>query len=170
MSKLAKLSVPTRATYVARRACRPVLSILLWTSATCSCTIVLVKIVADTNTFLAVALDEPEKPLIIDLTLGHELLASEVLPFEVGNALTAMMKKHSLEPDELAPAWDAVRQIPVELRRVDFQDALRIAGRYNVYAYDAYVLGCALATRSPLLTLDRRLKTVAQEAGVEVLE
>jgi len=129
-----------------------------------------VKIVADTNTFLAVALDEPEKTLIIDLTLGHELLAPEVLPFEIGNALTAMMKKRSLEPDELGPAWDAVQRIPVELRQVDFQDALRIAGRYNIYAYDAYVLGCAMATRSPLLTLDRGLKAVAREAGVEVLE
>lgn len=128
------------------------------------------KIVADTNTFLAVALDEPEKTLIIDLTLGHELLAPEVLPFEIGNALTAMMKKRSLEPDELGPAWDAVQRIPVELRQVDFQDALRIAGRYNIYAYDAYVLGCAMATRSPLLTLDRGLKAVAREAGVEVLE
>lgn len=128
------------------------------------------KIVADTNTFLAVALDEPEKSLIIDLTLGHELLAPEVLPFEIGNALTAMMKKHVLEPDELVPAWDAVRQIPVELRQVDFQDALRLAGRYSIYAYDAYVLGCAMATRSPLLTLDRGLKAVARDAGVEVLE
>lgn len=144
--------------------------ILLWTLAGSRCTIVHVKIVADTNTFLAVALDEPEKSLIIDLTLGHELLAPEVLPFEIGNALTAMMKKRSMEPDELGPAWDAVQRIPVELRQVDFQDALRIAGRYNIYAYDAYVLGCAMATRSPLLTLDRGLKAVAREAGVEVLE
>lgn len=133
-------------------------------------TIVLMKIVADTNTFLAVALDEPEKPWIIDLTLGHELLAPEVLPFEIGNALTAMMKKHSLDPDELVPAWDAVRQIPVELRPVDFSDALRIASRFNIHAYDAYVLGCAMTSRCPLLTLDQRMQAVAREAGVEVLE
>ncbi len=63
-----------------------------------------------------------------------------------------------------------VRQIPVELCRVDFPAALRIAARFNIYAYDAYVLGCAMSRRCPLLTLDRRLKAVAGEAGVEVLE
>jgi len=49
------------------------------------------KIVADTNTFIAVALEEPEKRQIIQFTVGKELVAPEVLPFEVGNALTAMV-------------------------------------------------------------------------------
>lgn len=128
------------------------------------------KVVADTNTFLAVALDEPEKREIIRVTLGHELLAPEVLPFEVGNALTAMMKKRVLDLDELPPAWDAIQRIPVELHRVDIRRALKIAGQLNIYAYDAYFLECALTTGCPLLTLDRRLKAVAGEVGVETLE
>lgn len=57
------------------------------------CTTVLVKVIADTNTFIAVALNEPEKGKIIRLTEGHDLIAPNVLPFEIGNALTAMMKK-----------------------------------------------------------------------------
>jgi len=51
------------------------------------------KIIADTNIFIAVALNEPEKDKIIRLTEGHDLIAPDVLPFEIGNALTAMMKK-----------------------------------------------------------------------------
>jgi hypothetical protein len=39
------------------------------------------KIIADTNTFIAVALNEPEKEFIISLTEGHDLVAPEVLPF-----------------------------------------------------------------------------------------
>ena len=128
------------------------------------------KVVADTNTFLAVALDEPEKREIISLTLGHDLLAPEVLTFEIGNALTAMMRKRTLAPDELVAAWDAVQRIPVELRRIDIREALSIAGRFNIYAYDAYFLECAIGTRCPLLTLDRRLKNVAADAGVAILE
>lgn len=50
------------------------------------------KIVADTNTFLAVALEEPEKKKIIQLTVEHDLAAPEVLLFEIGNALTAITK------------------------------------------------------------------------------
>jgi hypothetical protein len=35
---------------------------------------------ADTNTFIAVALNEPEKGLIVQLTVGCDLVALEVLP------------------------------------------------------------------------------------------
>ncbi len=51
------------------------------------------KIIADTNAFLAVALYEPEKPQIVRLTAGHKLISPDVLLFEIGNASTAMMKK-----------------------------------------------------------------------------
>ena len=42
--------------------------------------------------------------------------------------------------------------------------------RMRTYAYDAYVLACALNLRSPLITLDRSLAAVAQDAGIEILE
>ena len=127
-------------------------------------------IVADTNTFLAVALNEPKREEIIETTHGHELIAPEVLPFEIGNALTAMMRKRLLAPEDLSIVWDVVQQIPVDLREIDIRSALQVAGRFNIYAYDAYFLECALAARSPLLTLDRRLQTVAKQAGVPILE
>lgn len=47
------------------------------------------KIVADTDTFLAVALHEPERYELIRLTKEHDLVAPAVLPFESGTALTA---------------------------------------------------------------------------------
>ena len=128
------------------------------------------KIIADTNTFLAVALEEPEKIQIIHLTVGHDLVAPEVLPFEIGNALTAMMKKRTLEADELTSAWDMVQAIPVELRRIDIRFALEIASRFNIYAYDAYFIECAISLRCPLLTLDRRMKIVGKNAGIHILE
>ena len=128
------------------------------------------KIVADTNTFIAVALNEPEKDMIIRLTEEHDVVAPEVLPFEIGNALTAMMKRNALEADEVVLAWDMVQQIPVDLRPVDIQAALNIATNYNIYAYDAYFLECALTLRSPLLTLDRHMKEIGQKIGIQVME
>lgn len=128
------------------------------------------KIVADTNTFIAVALEEPEKRQIIQFTVGKELVAPEVLPFEVGNALTAMVKKRVLDPNEVISAWDAVQTIPVELRRIDIQAALGLAVRFNIYAYDAYFIECALSLRCPILTLDHRMKMVARDVGIRILE
>ena len=128
------------------------------------------KIIADTNTFIAVSLNEPEKDSIIQLTQGHDLIAPDVLPFEIGNALTAMMKKSSLKKEEVVSAWEVVQQIPVDLRHTDINSALRIAIKFNIYAYDAYFLECAENLRSPLLTLDIGLKRVARELGITILE
>jgi len=128
------------------------------------------KIIADTNTFIAVALNEPEKDFIIQLTEGCELVAPEVLPFEIGNALTAMMKKSVLQADEVASSWEIVQHIPVDLRHIDIKSALKIATKFNIYAYDAYFLECAGSLRSPLLTLDRGMKMIAREIGITILE
>jgi predicted nucleic acid-binding protein len=128
------------------------------------------KIVADTNTFLAVALDEPEKAEIVQVTTGHDLVAPEVLPFEIGNALTAMLKKGAILPEDVPAAWDAVQAIPVELRGLDIPAALALAVRFGVYAYDAYFLECALSLRLPLLTLDRGMKHIARELSIPIVE
>jgi len=57
-------------------------------------------IVSDTNIFLAVALDEPEKDSIIQLTSDLDAIAPEILPYEVGNALSAMIKRQQITHDE----------------------------------------------------------------------
>jgi predicted nucleic acid-binding protein len=128
------------------------------------------KIIADTNTFIAVALNEPEKKLVIGLTEGHDLVAPEVLPFEIGNALTAMVKRKTLLADEAILAWDIIQSISVDLRRINISAALKIAIQYNTYAYDAYFLECALNQRSPLLTLDRQMRKIARKIGIQVME
>lgn len=128
------------------------------------------KIIADTNIFVAVALNEPEKKIIINLTEGHDLVAPEVLPFEIGNALTAMIKRKTLLADEAVLAWDAIQHIPVDLRRINMAMALKIAIQHNIYAYDAYFLECALNQRSPLLTLDRQMREIATKMGIQIME
>ena len=128
------------------------------------------KIIADTNTFIAVALNEPEKDKIIQLTEGHDLIAPDVLPFEIGNTLTAMMKKNALKKEEVESAWEIVQEIPVDLRPTDISSALKIAIKFNIYAYDAYFLTCAQNLRSPLLTLDLGMQRVARQMGIPILE
>lgn len=128
------------------------------------------KIIADANIFLAIALNEPEKADIIQITKGISLVAPRTLPFELGNALSAMLKKRTLAPDKIIPVWDALQKIPVELRAVDIRRALKIASRYNIYAYDAYILECATSFKCPLLTLDRRLSMVAKSHNIHVME
>jgi predicted nucleic acid-binding protein len=128
------------------------------------------KIVADTNTFLAVALDEPEKDWLVGAAEGHELVAPDVLPYEVGNALSALARRGMLNPSQLAAAWDTVMSIPVELVAVDLREAMLLAAKIKTYAYDAYFLQCSLETRCPLLTLDRPMKRLAEALGIRFME
>jgi predicted nucleic acid-binding protein len=128
------------------------------------------RIVVDTNAVIAVALDEPEKPWLIELTEQAELAAPAVLPYEVGNALSAMVKRNRLTPDEAAQAWRVVRRIPVELLDVDVAEALELAMARGIYAYDAYVLQCAAKASCPLLTLDRAMKRAAETLKIALLE
>ena len=128
------------------------------------------KIVADTNTFLAVALEEPEKDDLIAATDGHDLVAPAVLPYEIGNALSSLVRRTVLPEEKLPAVWDAAVAVPVALTAVDVRASLLLAGRFRVYAYDAYFLQCAIETRCPLLTLDGGMRRVAGELDISLVE
>ncbi len=128
------------------------------------------KIVADTSALLAVALNEPDRERLVELSTGGELIAPEVLPFEIGNALTALMKRKLLEPNDALVIWDNIQKVPIELCKIDVRSALSIAIRFGTYAYDAYFLECSLSNRSPILTLDGRMKRIAADLSIRVLE
>ncbi|ESQ15040.1 MAG TPA: PIN domain-containing protein [Chromatiaceae bacterium] len=128
------------------------------------------KIVSDTNILLAVALNEPEKQRIIEVTAGAEIVGPEIIPYEIGNALSAMVKRKRLTSDQALSALLATRSIPIRLVSVDVALALQLAADFGLYAYDAYFLHCALALNHPLLTLDARMKQIATELNISILE
>ncbi len=128
------------------------------------------EVIADTNIFLAVVLNEPEKERVIQLTESASIMAPDILPYEIGNALSAMVKRKRITADEALMAEKFSQKIPARLVGVDIQIALQLAVENNIYAYDAYFLQCARAYSHPLLTLDRRLRQVAIQLGIKVLE
>lgn len=127
-------------------------------------------IVTDTNIFVAVALNEPEKENIIRLTSDTDAVALEILPYEIGNALSAMIKRKQITPDQALSTYKAASVIPVRLVSIEIQRALELAIEFNIYAYDAYFLQCAKSLSRPLLTLDKQMKQVATELNIKVLE
>ena len=127
-------------------------------------------LVADTNIFLAIALDEPQKEHIIEVTSDAVLSAPEILPYEIGNALSAMTKRGRISKVEALAAEKAANLIPVRLVSIDIQKALEVAIEYSLYAYDAYFLLCAKSLVQSLMSLDKRMKQVARNLGIDVLE
>lgn len=126
-------------------------------------------LVIDTSVVLAVLLNEPSKPELIELTTGAELAAPASLHWEIANALSAMLKRKRLALGEARQVLRGYKQIPLRLLDVGLEDALSIAAANGIYAYDAYVIVCAQRTSAALVTLDGGLAAAARSAGVEVV-
>lgn len=127
-------------------------------------------VVVDSSVILAVALNEPERSAIVDKTAGVELQAPELLLYEIGNALSAMVRRKRLAIDEALAALRQVDRIPIRLTAVELESALGIAFQHRLFAYDAYFLQCAKSNDACLMTLDRQMRRVGRTIGVEILE
>jgi predicted nucleic acid-binding protein len=128
------------------------------------------KIIIDTSVVIAAILDEPEKVRLIELTQGASLLAPGSQRWELGNAFSALFKKRRLSLVDALAAVRAYEAIPIQFVDIELKRALEIADMLGIYAYDAYVIACALDHKAPLLTLDRALKKQAESLKVTVLE
>lgn len=127
-------------------------------------------IVTDTSVILAVVLGEPARERLIQLTKGAALIAPPSLIWEMGNALSAMMRRRRLSWEEAFQAWQFAAHIPVRMAEIDIMAALRLAAQLRLYAYDAYMLQCARQCNAPLLTLDQGLQAAARKAHIPLVE
>lgn len=127
-------------------------------------------IVVDTSALLAVILGEPERDRIVEVTSGKTLFAPEAMPWEIGNAFSAMLKRGRISLDEALKGLNIFQDIPFHFVKVDIAGALALAHQTGMYAYDGYFLECAARQASPLLTLDHGLKRAAKRIRLKLLE
>lgn len=81
-----------------------------------------------------------------------------------------MLKRKRITFEQTRAAIEIYKQISLNLLETDLLQALELASRLNIYAYDAYVIACALKQNCPLLTLDSGLRYAAKAAGVSLVE
>jgi predicted nucleic acid-binding protein len=129
-----------------------------------------VEVVIDTSAIIAVIGDLPEKAELIRLTREATLLAPSSVHWEVGNALSAMFKRKAIRLDEALSLLESYADIAIRFTEIGLKQSVELAARLNVYAYDAYVLACAMNLRAPILTLDNGLRARARELKLNVLE
>ena len=125
-------------------------------------------ITVDTSAVLAVASGESTRLALTQAVRGADLVAPASLPVEVGNALSAMLKRDRITPADADRVLVAYHQIPIRLVAVDLARAVALAAQLGIYAYDAYVIDCARTEGAPLLSLDGGQKQAATEAGVSI--
>ena len=127
------------------------------------------EMVSDASSFLAVVLDEASRQWVIDRTSGCTVVSPEVLPYEIANGMKALRKKGRLTEKEALRAFDISQRIPVKLVPVNIHDAMRIAVKFGIYAYDAFYLQCCLERKLPLVSLDNRMCEVAKSLSIKVV-
>jgi predicted nucleic acid-binding protein len=128
------------------------------------------RIVVDTSTVIAVVVGEAEKVRLIELTKDATIVAPPSIDWEVGNAFTAMLKRSRINLAQAIEAIEVYQEISLEIVEIDLKEAIRLAGKHNIYAYDAYILQCAIEHNLPLISLDQDMINVAKQEGVQVLE
>jgi predicted nucleic acid-binding protein len=127
-------------------------------------------VLIDASALMPILINEPEKEHIVDITRNCEFLAPSMLPYEIGNALTRLKKRQILDERQIIAAYTDFKKIPLRLLEVDFENALKIACKYAIYAYDAYYLETACRFNLPLLTLDEQMKKIAHGLKLKLLE
>jgi predicted nucleic acid-binding protein len=127
-------------------------------------------LVIDTSALLAVLLNEPTRATLINVTGGYALVGAPSLPWEVGNALVAGVRRKRLSAADVRQAWASYQAVPVRLARIDVGRAINLAIEVGLYAYDGYVLETARAEGFALLTLDLGLARAAEHLGLRIKE
>lgn len=128
------------------------------------------EIVIDTSAILAVVGLAPERAELIHLTKGSTLVAPSSVHWEIGNAISAMFKRKAIELDDALRVLDAYAGIPIRLLNPTLRQAAELSRQLNIYAYDAYVIACAINQRAPILSLDSVLNERAKSLKLETID
>lgn len=129
------------------------------------------RLVVDTSVVIASITNEPMRGFVLDATEGVEvLLAPLSVHWEIGNAFSAMLKRDRITLEQALEALELYQSIPIQFVDVALEDAVRLAWELQIYAYDAYLIQCALDYHAPLLALDGGLRAAASKMKIEVLE
>jgi predicted nucleic acid-binding protein len=127
-------------------------------------------VVVDTSAIIAVIANEPEKERLIQQTRGFDLIAPESVHWEVGNAFSAMFKRKQTTWKQAVEAIAIYKKIPIRFIKVDLTISMEISHQLNIYAYDAYLVSCALKYDCSLISLDHKLLEASKRAGIITVE
>jgi predicted nucleic acid-binding protein len=127
-------------------------------------------ILADANAVMVVILEEKGRSIVLEHTKGAKVFCPDVVSFEVANGLTKLFRAHMLDIDSMQKSFTAFEEMPITQIKTDIHRALDIAGKYNIYAYDAFYLEMAERLSLPLLTLDSGMQRIARKMKIELLE
>lgn len=127
------------------------------------------EIIIDASCIIAVLLGEEKAIEVKEKTKGTTLVSPFCLPYEIGNSLTACLKRRRINNEQAIFAYKQFEMIPIRFIEPDIKTAIQIAAEENCYAYDMFYVTCALDTGLSLYSLDNGLVNIAKKRGVKCL-
>ena len=123
----------------------------------------------DTSAIIAVMTSEPTRRSVERVIRRSRMIAPPSLHWEVGNGLANYMNKKGASLDSALAGWRTFERMNVQPLEIDFFLALKLAQQLRIYAYDAYIIQCAIQHKTPLLTLDNRMRACAKVLNLELI-
>jgi len=127
-------------------------------------------VVVGASVLIAVVINEPEKANLVQLTQNVDLIAPHSIHWEIGNAFSAMLKRDRVSLTEALQAIAVYNNILLRTVDIELDEALKLADTLNIYAYDAYLIRCAIKYKAPLLSLDQSLIHAAKSIKAQIVE
>ena len=116
----------------------------------------LVKVV-DASSIGALLFGESEGLKIAGMLSGHRLVAPELLFFEVASICLKKLKRYPDQRRSILEAFKMLGRLAIEKVDIDHTEAVLLAERRGLTAYDASYLWLAMRLDAELVTLDQRL-------------
>lgn len=122
-------------------------------------------VVLDASAWLTVLLEEEKKELVEPVLAVHVLVAPELIRYETANAVLKA-KKSGLKVFKNTPLQDLLNlvwEFPVQMVSPDvwWSEAVALVEQHSLTFYDASYVACASAMGLPILTLDKKILSVA---------
>lgn len=124
--------------------------------------------VVDASAIAAVLFGEPEATTVVGQLAGGRLVAPALLRYEVANIAWKKIKRNPAQRDEFMVAFQLLGRMAVDTTDVEHAEVLRLADATSLTAYDASYLWLARKLNAELITLDRRLATVASASNASL--
>lgn len=126
-------------------------------------------IVIDASCVLSFLLNQDGSENVVSTVGENQLVAPSCLPFEIGNAISKLIKRKLISVYEGVSVFHEFARIPIRLIEPDIPNAIVIAGESESYAYDCYYLNIASQMVLPLFTYDDKMKETAEKRGIKCL-
>ena len=126
-------------------------------------------IVIDSSCVLSFLLNQEGSKKVVSIVGENQLVAPSYLPFEIGNAISKLIKRKLISVYEGVSVFHEFARIPIRLIEPDIPNSIVIAGESESYAYDCYYLNIASQMVLPLFTYDDKMKETAEKRGIKCL-